>query len=57
MSGGVYNPANTLFRLFRRTDRYPIKNGMIYLVAQMLGGIAGAFLAYLVRNVDRAPIT
>ena len=57
MSGGVHNPANSLFRLFRRTDRYPIKIGLIYIIAEMLGGLVGSFLALWINDVKHAPIT
>jgi glycerol uptake facilitator-like aquaporin len=32
-SGGVFNPATVLFRLFRRTDRYRFKTALIYISA------------------------
>ena len=43
-SGGVYNPSNSLFRIFRRTDRYPWRIGLLYISMQMLGGLIGSFL-------------
>ena len=33
MSGGVHNPANSLFRMLRKEERYPFKIGMIYITA------------------------
>lgn len=30
-TGGVYNPAVVLFRMLRRTDRYPFGLGCLYL--------------------------
>ena len=41
-SGGLYNPAVALFRMFRRTDRYPIKIGLLYMLMQFGGSIAGS---------------
>ena len=40
-SGGVYNPAVVFFRLFRRTDRYRLSIGALYIASQFLGAIIG----------------
>ena len=56
-AGGVYNPAVVVFRMLRRTDRFPIKTGIIYIISQILGSIAGAFIALYLDNIDTAPIT
>ena len=43
-SGGLFNPSVALFRLFRKTERYPVHVGILYIVIQLLGGICGSFL-------------
>lgn len=48
-AGGVYNPAVVVFRMLRRTDRFPVKTGVIYIVSQISGSIVGAFIGkYLI---------
>ncbi len=42
-SGALYNPAVVMFRFFRRTERYPIKIGLLYMLMQFLGGIGGSY--------------
>ena len=41
-SGAVYNPAVTLFRMFRKIDRVTIKIGLIYMAVQFLGALFGS---------------
>ena len=43
-AGGVYNPAITIFRLLRRTDRFPLKVGLLYMLSETAGAIAGGFI-------------
>jgi glycerol uptake facilitator-like aquaporin len=43
-SGGVYNPAVTLFRMLRKTDRVTVKIGVIYMIAQFVGAALGSFI-------------
>lgn len=56
-SGGLYNPAVTFFRMFRKTERYSISIGLLYMVCQFSGSIVGCFIAYYVNNISHAPIT
>jgi glycerol uptake facilitator-like aquaporin len=43
-SGGVYNPAVTLFRMLRKIDRVSIKMGLIYMLVQFLGACVGSLI-------------
>lgn len=56
-SGGLYNPAVAVFRMFRKTERYPIKIGFLYILCQVCGGLAGSFIALFLDDVNHAPIT
>ena len=56
-SGGLYNPAVAVFRMFRKTERYPVKIGFLYIICQIAGGVAGSFIALYLDDVDHAPIT
>ncbi len=40
-SGGLYNPAITLFRMLRKNERIPLKTGLLYISMQFLGSIFG----------------
>ena len=56
-SGGLYNPAVAVFRMFRKTERYPVNIGFIYIFFQIAGGITGSFIALYLDDVNNAPIT
>lgn len=56
-SGGLYNPAVAVFRMFRKTERYPVKIGFLYIICQIAGAVAGSFIALYLDDVDHAPIT
>lgn len=51
VSGGHYNPAVTVGVLVRR--RIELPDAIVYWVAQVVGGVAGAELAYWVMNPGR----
>ena len=56
-SGGLLNPAVAFFRIFRKTERYPVKTAIVYMLCQIAGAMCGCFLALGVNNVNHAPIT
>ena len=43
-SGGMYNPAVAIFRAIRRTDRFPVKISLCYIISQFFGAISGSFI-------------
>lgn len=53
VSGGHFNPAVTLGALMCR--KIPLKDAVPYWVYQILGGVAGAFLAYAITRKSFAP--
>ena len=47
ISGSHYNPAITLACMFRKSDgRFRRLLGLLYILFQFLGGIAGAIVSY-----------
>lgn len=56
-SGGLYNPAVAVFRTIRKTERYPIRIGLVYIISQIAGGITGSFIALFLNDVEHAPFT
>lgn len=46
-AGAVYNPAIVIFRMLRRTDWYPLRVGILYIVSQFAGAICGGFIGKL----------
>jgi len=53
ISGGHFNPAVSL-GIFIRDDGFGIVNMAVYMVAQVLGGILGGIVAYMVYEGDDA---
>ena len=55
-SGGVFNPAVVFFRLFRRTDRYTISIGLLYIGSQFLGATVGMIVAFYICDLAASPL-
>ena len=43
-AGAVYNPSIVVFRILRRTDRFPLRIAFIYIIVQFLGALSGGFI-------------